>query len=67
MRKMGVDWLYVRLSKKQNCYRARLTPKPYRMKHQTIKIKVLSIAQRKITMSGISHIHGSRKTSVSLN
>ena len=39
MRKMGVDWLYVRLSKKQNCYRARLTPKPYRMKHQTIKIK----------------------------
>ncbi|MBB3169341.1 hypothetical protein [Simiduia aestuariiviva] len=39
MRGLGVDWLYIDLSKKQNCYRARLTPKPYRMKHQTIKIK----------------------------
>ena len=27
------------LSEKQNCYRARLTPKPYRMRAQTIKIK----------------------------
>lgn len=39
MRGLGVDWLYIALSKKQRCYRARLTPKPYRMKHQTIKIK----------------------------
>lgn len=38
MRGLGVDWVYVSLSKKQGCYRARLTPKPYLMKHQTIKI-----------------------------
>lgn len=34
-----VDWLYAILSKKQNCYRARLTPKPYRIPTNTIKIK----------------------------
>jgi len=48
MSKLNVDWLYLLLSKKQNCYRARLTPKPYRMnasleidnmKIKTIKIK----------------------------
>ena len=39
MRKLFVDWIYVQLSKKQNCYRARLTPKPYRLKFRTIKIK----------------------------
>lgn len=39
MRRLGVDWLYITLSRKQNCFRARLTPKPFRMKHQTIKIK----------------------------
>ncbi len=39
MRKLCVDWIYIQLSKKQNCYRARLTPKPYRMKIKTIKVK----------------------------
>lgn len=39
MRKLSVDGIYVQLSKKQNCYRARLTPKPYRMKSATIKIR----------------------------
>lgn len=39
MRKLNVDWIYIQLSKKQNCYRARLTPKPYRMKTKTIKIR----------------------------
>jgi hypothetical protein len=39
MRKLNVDWLYMHLSTKQNCYRARLTPKPYRIKAKTIKIK----------------------------
>jgi hypothetical protein len=39
MRKVNVDWLYTQLSMKQNCYRARLTPKPYRMRIRTIKIK----------------------------
>ncbi len=39
MRKLHVDWLYIQLSKKQACYRARLTPKPYRMKFKTIKVK----------------------------
>ena len=38
-RKLNVDWLYMQLSRKQECYRARLTPKPYRMKIRTIKIK----------------------------
>ncbi len=39
MRKFAVDWLYVLLSQRQNCYRARVTPKPYRMKAPTIKIR----------------------------
>lgn len=39
MATLQVDWLYAILSKKQNCYRARLTPKPYRIPMQTIKIK----------------------------
>ncbi|KZN43274.1 hypothetical protein N474_22910 [Pseudoalteromonas luteoviolacea CPMOR-2] len=39
MRTLGVDQIYIGLSKKQNCYRARLTPKPYRMKHKAIKIR----------------------------
>jgi hypothetical protein len=39
MRSLGVDPLYSILCKKQNCYRVRLTPKPYRMKIATIKIK----------------------------
>lgn len=39
MRKVAVDWLYMQLSKKQNCFRARLTPKPYRMQAKTIKVR----------------------------
>ncbi len=39
MRKLSVDWIYIQLSIKQKCYRARLTPKPYRIKARTIKIK----------------------------
>ena len=39
MRKLSVDWIYIQLSKKQRCYRARLTPKPYRMKMKTIRVK----------------------------
>ncbi|PCJ16779.1 MAG: hypothetical protein COB04_10065 [Gammaproteobacteria bacterium] len=39
MRKLNVDRIYIQLSKKQNCYRARITPKPYRMKINTIKVK----------------------------
>jgi len=39
LRLFNVDWLYLMLTEKQNCYRARLTPKPYRMPHKTIKIK----------------------------
>jgi len=38
MRKLRVDWLYIVLSQKQQCYRARVTPKPYRMKIKTIKV-----------------------------
>lgn len=32
MRSFNADWLYTTLCRKQACYRARLTPKPYRMK-----------------------------------
>lgn len=39
MRDLRVDWLYIVLSQKQNCYRARVTPKPFRLKMKTIKIK----------------------------
>ncbi len=39
MRKFAVDDIYVLMSKRQDCYRARLTPKPYRMKINTIKIR----------------------------
>jgi len=39
MRALDVDSLYAVLSRKQNCYRARLTPKPYRMKMKTMRIK----------------------------
>jgi len=39
MRALDVDVLYSVLSRKQNCYRARLTPKPYRMKMETMRIK----------------------------
>lgn len=39
MRSLAVDSLYCTLSRKQNCYRARLTPKAYRMKTETIQIK----------------------------
>lgn len=39
MRKLFVDWIYIQMTRKQNCYRARVTPKPYRMRMQTIRIK----------------------------
>jgi hypothetical protein len=32
MRSCNADWLYATLCRKQACFRARLTPKPYRMK-----------------------------------
>jgi hypothetical protein len=35
----GSDWLYSALCFKQACFRARLTPKPYRIKSPTIKLK----------------------------
>ncbi|MAC98792.1 MULTISPECIES: hypothetical protein [Pseudomonas] len=38
MRKVNVDWLYMILSGKQRCYRARLSPKPYRLGIKTIKV-----------------------------
>ncbi len=38
MRFFYVDWIYIEMCRKQNCYRARLTPKPYRMKGNTIRV-----------------------------
>ncbi len=37
MKEFGCDPLYIILCKKQNCFRARLTPKPYRIKMQKMK------------------------------
>ena len=39
LRKLNVDRLYLVLSSKQQCYRARLTPKPYRMRIKTIRVR----------------------------
>lgn len=44
---LNVDPLYWHLCKKQNCYRARLTPKPYRIKYKPIKIKLPDSLERK--------------------
>ena len=38
MRDFGADRLYYTLCVKQNCFRARLTPKPFRIDHETPKI-----------------------------
>lgn len=38
MRDFGADRLYYMLCVKQNCFRARLTPKPFRIDHETPKI-----------------------------
>lgn len=38
MVKFRADWLYRVLCRKQNCYRARLTPKPYRMRHRAHRV-----------------------------
>ena len=39
MRRLNVDWLYLIMCKRQMCYRARLSPKPFRMAIESIKIK----------------------------
>ncbi len=39
MRALHADWLYGTLCQKQQCYRARLTPKPYRMRIPTIRYR----------------------------
>lgn len=36
---MKSDWLYVRLCEKQRCCRARLTPKPARIKQKTLRLR----------------------------
>lgn len=39
MRRFNCDWLYTTLCMKQDCFRARLTPKPYRMRIPTVKVQ----------------------------
>lgn len=39
MKKFQCDGLYVFLCKKQNCYRARLTPKPFRMRTKKMRFQ----------------------------
>jgi hypothetical protein len=34
---LRADWLYTALCRRQGCFRARLTPKPYRMKTRTMR------------------------------
>ncbi len=38
LRRFNADWLYSALCRRQGCFRARLTPKPYRMKCRTHKV-----------------------------
>lgn len=38
MRSCNADWLYTTLCRRQACFRARLTPKPYRMKLRTHRV-----------------------------
>ncbi len=38
-KKFNCDPIYATLCRKQNCFRARLTPKPYNMKHKKIQVK----------------------------
>jgi len=46
-RKLNTDDLYWTLCKKQHCYRARLTPKPYRIEYQPIKIRLPDSLERR--------------------
>lgn len=39
MRSCNADWLYLTLCRKQACYRARLTPKPYRMRLRAHRVQ----------------------------
>ncbi len=39
MRDFNCDALYVAICRKQGCFRARLTPKPYRMRMQSYKVR----------------------------
>ena len=39
MKMLNADWMFTIMCQKQSCYRARLTPKPYRMKIKSIKYK----------------------------
>jgi hypothetical protein len=39
MNEFNCDGLYMTLCHKQNCFRARLTPKPYRMKIRRYKVQ----------------------------
>lgn len=38
MKDFNADYLYEALCRRQNCYRARLTPKPYRIKQKKIRV-----------------------------
>ncbi len=46
-RKLHTDPLYWMLCEKQRCYRARLTPKPYRMKHPAIQLRLPEALERR--------------------
>lgn len=48
MKAFGADWLYASLCVKQNCYRARLTPKPSRIKQKGIKVKYLRQSEEEV-------------------
>lgn len=38
MERLSCDWLYAAMCRRQRCFRARLTPKPYRMKVRGLRV-----------------------------
>lgn len=45
LRRFNADWLYSHMCRKQGCFRARLTPKPFRMKCRTHKVVFPRLAE----------------------
>lgn len=50
MRSFNADWLYTILCRKQACFRARLTPKPYRMKWRAHRVSYPRDAQQEAAL-----------------
>jgi hypothetical protein len=62
LREFECDELYRKLCKKQNCYRARLTPKPHRLKLPKIRAKVPRTASETSTLEQWIHKYNQAST-----